>query len=178
MKLVVGLGNPGKEYARTRHNVGWLILDLLAGEDTWQTSTKAGAAYVKTELNKIKVELLKPTTYMNNSGQAVAYAVKKHKLKTADVIVVHDDKDIPIGQSRVQRARGAAGHNGVQSIIDHLGTNNFWRIRVGVAPSDRPLGDTANFVLGRLTSAEQKILKDVFVNVTKEITELVSTDHA
>ncbi len=178
MKLVVGLGNPGKEYARTRHNVGWQILDLLAGEEHWQTSAKAGAAYIKTELNKTRVELLKPTVFMNNSGQAVAYAVKKHKLALANIIVIHDDKDIPLGETRVQKGRGAAGHNGVQSIISHLGANDFWRVRVGVAPVDRPLGNTADFVLGRLMSAEQKILKDVFTNVINEITKLVSTDHA
>lgn len=174
MKLIVGLGNPGKEYARTRHNVGWLVLDLLAADDTWQTSTKAAAAYIKKELSGTRIELIKPNTFMNNSGMAVAYAVKNHTLKAEDVIVVHDDKDIPIGETRVQRARGSAGHNGVQSIIDALGTNDFWRIRVGVAPLDHPLGDTADFVLGRLSSTEQKILKDVFPNVIKEINAIIS----
>lgn len=173
MKLVVGLGNPGKEYTRTRHNVGWLILDRLAGEEHWQTSTKANAAYLKTELDGAMVELLKPTTYMNNSGQAVAYAVKKHSLAPADIIVVHDDKDIPLGESRVQKARGAAGHNGVQSIIDHLGTNNFWRIRVGVAPANRAISDTADFVLGKFTKEEQQQLRPVLEHVIEEIKKLV-----
>ncbi len=177
MKLIVGLGNPGKEYEHTRHNVGWLFLgELVAGEE-WQHSKKANADYVKKEIAEKRVELLKPTTFMNNSGLAVAYAKKKHDLPLTDIIVIHDDKDIPLGETRVQKGRGAAGHNGVQSIIDHLGEKDFWRIRIGVAPADREIHDTAHFVLARFTSEEQKKLETVFKTVHEELIRLVA-DHA
>lgn len=173
MKLIVGLGNPGKKYERTRHNVGWTALDMLAEENTWATSTKAQAEYLKKEISGKQVELLKPNTFMNNSGLAVAYAVKKHALPLSSVIVIHDDKDIPLGETRVQRGRGAAGHNGVQSIVDHLGSNDFWRIRIGVAPTDQSIPDTADFVLGKFTKDEQQRLRPVLHNVIQEVTKLI-----
>ena len=111
---------------------------------------------------------------MNNSGAAVAYAAKKNGLATKDIIVIHDDKDIPLGATRVQIGRGAAGHNGVLSIIEKLGTKDFTRIRIGVAPLGASLkSDTASFVLGTLTAAEQKILREVFTHVRLELTELL-----
>lgn len=174
MKLVVGLGNPGKEYGHTRHNVGWLMLDMLAGEESWSASKKAQAAVIKTDIDGHRVELLKPTTFMNNSGQAVAYAVKKYDAGLNDVIVIHDDKDIPLGELRVQKGRGAAGHNGVQSIIDHLGSNDFWRIRIGVAPTDHAIADTADFVLSRLSHPEETKLKEVFEHALNELRRLLA----
>ncbi len=173
MKIIVGLGNPGKEYERTRHNVGWLVLDELTKDERWQTSKKANAQYVKMEIDGKRVELIKPTTFMNNSGLAVAYALKNHSLDENNLIVIHDDKDIPLGETRVQKDRGAAGHNGVLSIIEHLGTKNFVRIRVGVAPNDHPIYDTSNFVLGKFTKEERKVLQQVFKNVVEEIKKLV-----
>lgn len=174
MKLIVGLGNPGKRYERTRHNVGFLALDaLLPPAQRWRASQPARAQYAKTALNDVPVELLKPSTYMNDSGAAVAYAVKKHGLSVNDVVVVHDDKDIPLGELRVQKNRGAAGHNGVASVIAALGSKNFWRIRIGVAPRTEPIPDTVGFVLGRLAPAELKILRGVFEQVRQEVARLL-----
>lgn len=182
MKLIVGLGNPDKKYALTRHNVGWMFLNFLAGSEGWQNSKKAQALYFKTEINKKRVELLKPTTYMNDSGISVAYALKNHNLTPANLIVIHDDKDIPLGKTKIQTNRGSAGHNGVQSIIDHLGTKDFLRIRVGVAPAPandeeanlpKKIGDTATFVLHNFSKAEQKILQTIFTNINEEIKKLV-----
>lgn len=173
MKLIVGLGNPGKEYERSRHNVGWVALDLLAENDSWSTSKKAQANYLKKEIADERVELLKPNAFMNNSGVAVAYAAKKHELALADIIIIHDDKDIPLGETRVQKGRGGAGHNGVQSIIDNLGSNNFWRIRIGVAPADHTISDTADFVLGKFTKEEQRQLRSVLDHVIQEVKKLV-----
>ncbi|MBI2443714.1 MAG: aminoacyl-tRNA hydrolase [Candidatus Magasanikbacteria bacterium] len=175
MKLIVGLGNPGKKYERTRHNVGFLAVDWLAGEMRWQESARARALYTKIDLNGMAVELLKPTTYMNESGVAVAYVAKKHGLKSADIIVVHDDKDIPLGEIRAQPGRGAAGHHGVLSIIERLGTKDFWRVRVGIAPAAGVRGDTAEFVLAKFTKEEQGILLQAIERAGEEIKRILSS---
>ncbi|HSR89331.1 MAG TPA: aminoacyl-tRNA hydrolase [Candidatus Udaeobacter sp.] len=176
MKLIVGLGNPGKEHEDTRHNAGFLIIDKLVAVSGAAASfdKKANAEVAKTEVAKKRVLLAKPLTYMNSSGVATRALMDFYKLKPEDIIVVHDDKDIPLGETRIQTNRGPAGHNGVKSIIEHLGTKNFTRIRVGIAPEDQnKIKDTVNFVIGRFTSTEMKQLKKVIENVIKEIETLV-----
>lgn len=166
MKLIVGLGNPGKKYEKTRHNVGFMVVDRLA--TNWKASKKARALYCKTELNGVGVEVLKPQTFMNESGVSVAYAAKNHNLKPEDIIIVHDDKDIPLGEYKIQTNRGPAGHNGVISIINYLGTQNFTRARVGIK-SAVEIKDTADFVLAKFTKEEQKTLEEVIDKVIKEL---------
>lgn len=171
MKLIVGLGNPGKEYQNTRHNIGWVIADALAEGEKWQESKKANALYIK----KQKFEIIKPTTFMNNSGLAVVYALKKHGVTPENIIVVHDDKDLLLGEYKIQKDRGSAGHNGVQSIIDHLGTKNFTRVRIGIAPEDkRAMGDTAEFVLNKFSKGEKQIAEKIISTVTEEIKKLLA----
>ncbi|MCX6740785.1 MAG: aminoacyl-tRNA hydrolase [Candidatus Parcubacteria bacterium] len=167
--LVVGLGNPGKKYARTRHNAGWLVLDY-AWPAKWQKSKNTAAAYYQTEMAGQPVELLKPLSFMNNSGQAVSVAAKKHQIAPAHIIVVHDDKDIALGQLKIQTNRGDAGHNGVKSIIAHLKTRSFVRIRVGIKPlNDLPAGQ---LVLKNFSAADLKIIKALSSKI-KEAIELV-----
>ncbi len=188
MKLIVGLGNPGKQYERTRHNVGFLVIDELRNEEQAfvPSSSRGGTKNkgIEAEVFKITLEgkrvmLTKPTTFMNNSGQPVQALMHFYKLTPANLIVIHDDKDILLGETRVQRDRGAAGHNGVLSIIEHLGTKDFVRIRVGVAPNPLlseagpRIADTADFVLGKFTKEEQKILKGVIENVVEEVKRLI-----
>lgn len=175
MKLIVGLGNPGKDYALTRHNVGFMALDRLATleGDTFKPEKKCQAEVCKTSLNGRRVVLAKPTTFMNNSGITVRALLDFYKIKASDVIVIHDDKDFPLGDTKVQTDRGAGGHNGVLSIIEHLGTKAFTRIRIGVAPTDREIIDTADFVLGKFTSAEQKTLVDVLDHVVTNTLALI-----
>lgn len=176
MKLIVGLGNPEPEHAATRHNAGFLVIDKLVQNSETNTSfdKKANAEVFKTTINKKRVILAKPQTYMNNSGIAVRVLMDFYKLKPVDLIVVHDDKDIPLGETRVQTDRGPAGHNGIKSIIEHLGTQNFMRIRVGVAPGNQDkIKNTADFVLGKFTATEIKKLKKVIENIAKEIESLV-----
>src|SRR3989338_518570 len=174
MKLIIGLGNQGKEYAKTRHNIGWRVLDGLAGNSKWQSSKKVKAEYLKKEVNGKEVELFKPRTFINNSGQAVAYAVKNHNLTPKDIIVIHDDKDLPLGRIKVQAGASSAGHNGVQSIIDHLKTQAFTRIRLGIA-SDNPrkMSDTSKFVLNKFNLLEKGKVKKVIAEVIEEIKKLV-----
>ncbi len=171
MKLIVGLGNPGKQYEKTRHNVGWMVLDRFVSPSEWQKSAKAQAFYCQKEINGQEVKFFKPLTFMNNSGAAVAYAKKKHP--RAELIVVHDDKDIELGKIKIQTNRGPAGHKGVQSIIERLGTRNFTRLRVGTAPLDKNIGDTADFVLDKFTKEEQIILKKTIAATAEKITEMI-----
>ncbi|MEK7131484.1 MAG: aminoacyl-tRNA hydrolase [Patescibacteria group bacterium] len=176
MKLIIGLGNPEPEYQTTRHNTGFLVIDKLLADCGAETKfdKKNNADIAKGEINKKRVLLAKPQTHMNNSGVAVRALLDFYKLKPANLIVIHDDKDIALGETRVQTDRGPAGHNGVKSIIEHLGTQNFTRIRVGVAPTDpSKIKDTGNFVLGKFTAEERKKLKKVIENITKEIESLV-----
>ncbi len=174
MKLIIGLGNPGKQYAKTRHNIGFMVLDFLIEKDKWNSSKKAKAEYFKKEINGVEVELYKPQAFMNNSGQAVAYAAKKHNLTAEDIIVVHDDKDLPLGKIKVQTDSGSAGHNGVKSIMDHLKTKNFTRIRVGIA-SDNPrkMVDTSKFVLNRFGLLEKGKVKQAIQEAADEIKKLL-----
>jgi PTH1 family peptidyl-tRNA hydrolase len=185
MKLIVGLGNPGTQYERTRHNVGFVVIDTLINNEQITTSKKMNAAVIKMTIDGKRTVLAKPTTYMNESGIPVQALLNFYKLTPNDLIVIHDDKDIPLGETRVQRDRGAAGHNGVKSIMEHIGTKDFTRIRVGVAPSPlltkegarggsiTQIENTADFVLGKFSKEEQKILKEVIGHIVEEIRKLV-----
>lgn len=157
MKLIVGLGNPGKEYENTRHNVGFLFIDKLS-----------------TEVDSQKNILLKPQTFMNNSGMAVRTKIDFYKLSPADLIVIHDDKDLLLGEYKIQKDRGAAGHNGVQSIIDHLGTRDFMRVRIGIAHEDKQtMGDTADFVLNKFTKEEKEVLNKTVDKAIEEVKKIL-----
>jgi len=181
MKLIVGLGNPDKKYAKTRHNIGWMVLDELLEQlkkydDSlkWNESKKGKVLYLKTNLDNQKIELYKPLTYMNESGYSVSYAVKKHEMDIAnDLIVIHDDKDIELGKVKVQNDRSSAGHNGVKSIIQNLKTQNFIRIRVGIANNRTSKTDTANFVLKKFGFLERKKLQQAITVATEEIYSLL-----
>jgi len=174
MHLIIGLGNPGKEYERTRHNMGFIVVEALANDENLTMNKAANALILKTTLNEKRVLLAEPQTFMNESGVAVRALMDFYKLAPEDIIVVHDDKDVLLGEIKVQKDRGAAGHNGVASIIEHLGTKNFTRIRVGVAPQDKTIHDTAEFVLGKFTKEEQKTLSEVIVRVVEELRSLVA----
>lgn len=157
MKLVVGLGNPGREYDKTRHNVGFEVLDELVRRTgaTLRRGWTVPAWSGKAELEGKNVLLIKPSTFMNRSGQAVAAAARKRGLGPADVIVVLDDLELPRGQIRIRKKGGAGGHKGLRSVIEVLGTEDFTRVRVGVGP--RPAGeDLVDHVLARFTAEERR----------------------
>ncbi len=177
MKLIIGLGNPGKEYQNTRHNVGFLFADALISNIQYPISKldkQINAEIVKGTLDKKRIIVAKPQTYMNNSGVAVQALINFYKLKPSHLIIIHDDKDIPFGEFKIQTNRGAAGHKGIQSIIDQLGTKDFTRVRVGVAPQNKIIRDTAEFVLGKFTKEEQKLLTEVIIRVVEELKNLVA----
>ena len=156
MKLVVGLGNPGSEYRETRHNVGFLVADELARRwrlsDAWRE--KFEALHVRTTVGDEAVIIAKPLTFMNLSGQAVAGLAAFYKIDPVDVLVVTDDVALPLGRLRARPEGGAGGHNGLKSIIQHLGTQAFPRVRVGVGRGD-DRRDLADHVLGRFEAGER-----------------------
>ena len=137
MKIIVGLGNPGNEYAKTRHNVGFMLVDALAEHlniNLWKD--KFNAQIAEGRIGTEKILLVKPQTYMNNSGEAVGPLMRWYKVTPEDIIVAHDDMDIPAGTIRIRKKGSSGGHNGIKSLIAHLGSENFPRVRLGVG---RPL---------------------------------------
>ena len=165
MKIVVGLGNPGRQYEETRHNVGWMVLDRLAERAGWTGHARArdAAATVYGRYNGLDLMLVKPTTYMNLSGVAVRKVLARQRTPLEDLLVVVDDFDLSLGRMRI-RDRGSAGtHNGLRSVIGEMGSQDFARLRVGIGePVRHATGDAArNHVLTRFSTRERKILDEV-----------------
>jgi PTH1 family peptidyl-tRNA hydrolase len=159
LHLIVGLGNPGARYASTRHNVGFMVVDELARRHGLRFSAKqADAEVARGQIGGVPVILAKPLTFMNNSGTAVSRLVRFYKIPVERLLVVYDDYALPLGLIRV-RARGSSGgHNGMESVIRLLGTQNFPRLRVGVDRPDDPRHSTVDWVLSRFTPQERKVL--------------------
>lgn len=181
MKLIVGLGNPGKKYEKTRHNVGFVILDMLhknllsSGINDWELSKKFNALISGCVINGKKVILAKPMTFMNKSGEAVQNIGHYYKLHQRDIIVIHDDKDILLGELKIQENRGSAGHNGIKSIIEHIGTQDFLRVRVGIASENKKkMTDIPKFVLKKFTILEKKKLQKIINEVVNKIMDTIS----
>lgn len=172
--LVVGLGNPGAKYAQTRHNAGALTIDVLL-ERTGATlkSHKSGCLVAEGSLSGKRVVLARPTSYMNESGRPVGQLVRWYKEPAARLIVVHDEIDIPFGEVRVKAGGGTAGHNGLGSIVDHLGTKEFVRVRVGVG---RPPGTkaAAGHVLAGFSSSERRELPFLLIAAADAVEAVVA----
>jgi peptidyl-tRNA hydrolase, PTH1 family len=155
--LVVGLGNPGPNYAKTRHNLGFVVADLLATRmgSKFKAHKKSGAEEVTGRIDGRPVVLAKPRCYMNESGRQVAPLAKFYSVPPADIVVIHDELDIEFGRIRLKFGGGVAGHNGLRSVASALGTNDFQRVRIGIG---RPPGRTtgAAYVLSNFTAAEQR----------------------
>ena len=133
MKIIAGLGNPGAEYAHTKHNVGFMLVDVLAeklGAASWKEDFFSALTEVR--IGGEKVFLVKPLTYMNNSGEALGPMLSYYKLDVDDLVVVHDDMDIPAGMVRIRKKGSSGGHNGIKSIIAHVGSEDFARVRIGI----------------------------------------------
>lgn len=158
-KLIVGLGNPTQQYEKTRHNAGFLFLDELASEfnSRWQHEVRFEGNVSNLQFNGNKVWLLKPTTFMNRSGQSVGKLARYHKISPQEILIVHDELDFDVGMFRLKKAGGHAGHNGLKDIISHLGSNDFYRLRIGIG---RPyIGrDVANYVLSQLSEKDLEVI--------------------
>jgi len=160
MKLIIGLGNPDKEYEATRHNFGWLLADSLAvkKEINWTKHKQSNSLITSWQGKKEKIVLAKPLTYMNNSGKAVKALKQFYKTPVNRIIVIYDDIDLPYGKIRISKNRSAGGHRGVDSIIEHLKSKDFKRIRLGIGPQK---GKAENFVLKKFSSTEKKQLNEI-----------------
>ena len=184
MKLIVGLGNPGNEYENSRHNTGFIMLDFILGKKIdWKQSSGTKALFYKDSIDSKIVEYLKPTTFMNNSGVAVAYAKEKHNLKLNDIVIIYDDIDLPLGKMKISFDRSSGGHNGLESIIKKLKSREFVRIRIGIAPTTpsgkikKPKGEeaTLKFLLGNYKEKELLELKKLSKKVTEAL-EVIFTE--
>lgn len=169
MKLIVGLGNPGKEYKDTRHNVGFLVLDNYLKVDHWQE--KFNALYYETKINNEKVLFIKPLTYMNLSGDAVVKYVNYYDIMIDDILVIHDDIDLNLGTYKIKKNSSAGGHNGIKSIINRLGTDEFARLKIGVS-HNRSM-DTKDYVLGSLSKSEKEQLMKLQLDFDKIIESFI-----
>jgi len=173
MKLIVGLGNPGRKFEKTRHNLGFMVLDEFAKKKKFpkfKLKKEFLAMISEKKIGEKKIVLAKPQTFMNNSGKSVKFLIENWKLKSENLIVVHDDLDIPFGKIKISFGRGSAGHKGVQSIIDEIGTKDFVRVRVGIGTANnRAKSNKKNLVLQKFSKKEEKILKKVIDLTCKAI---------
>jgi PTH1 family peptidyl-tRNA hydrolase len=165
-QLIVGLGNPGAKYDRTRHNIGFEAIDTLA--KVWQISLSENRKFQGffgegVAAGRVKIRLLKPTTYMNNSGQAIRAVTDWYKLPPESVLVIYDDMDLPVGKLRLRLSGSAGGQNGMKSTIAHLGTQTFPRLRIGIgsAKNGDVAGDAVSHVLGRFSAREAEVMTEV-----------------
>jgi PTH1 family peptidyl-tRNA hydrolase len=172
-QLIVGLGNPEPKYDRTRHNIGFDAVDALVS--AWQMSWKDNKRFQGLLAEGIspygqKVRLLKPLTYMNRSGQAVRAVADWHKIPIESILIIYDDMDLPVGKMRMRLSGSAGGHNGMKSIIAHLGGQNFPRLRIGIGKSGDKL-ETIGHVLGKFSPSESEVMREV-LNLSVQAIEL------
>ena len=161
--LVVGLGNPGQKYANTRHNMGFLTVDLLAEKAGVKLNkVKFKSAYNILPFAGCKCLVMKPQTYMNLSGEAVREAVQFYKVPADHVLVIYDDVSLPVGKLRVRPTGSAGGHNGIKNIIAHLGTQDFPRVKIGVGAPEGGGAEMVDWVIGAPSQAERKVLVESF----------------
>ena len=173
--LVVGLGNPGDQYENTRHNAGFQVLDALADRGNFTVQRLKFHALTNTAtVGGQGVLVMKPVTYMNLSGQAVGEAARFYKISPDHVLVISDDVDLPLGKLRIRKGGSAGGHNGLKSIIQHLGTDQFPRLKVGVGGKPHPDYDMADWVLGKLQGEDKKIMDDAAVRAAQAVECLLS----
>lgn len=177
MKLVVGLGNPGNEYDKTRHNIGFMFLDKICGKDNFKLNNKFKAMEYGTNINGEKVLFIKPLTFMNLSGESVRLYANFYKIQPEDILVIQDDLDMELGNYKLLFNHGDGGHNGIKNIILNLSSRSFLRLKIGISKVDKM--DTKDYVLGKFNSDEIakidntfKLLNDFiidYINLSRDI---------
>lgn len=168
MKLVVGLGNVGKEYENTRHNIGFMCLDNFLGNVIWKNDNKAFS--YKTMIYNTNVLFIKPKTFMNLSGEAVRYYVDYYHISKEDILVIQDDLDLPVGKIRLKYNSGDGGHNGIKSINSFLSSKMYLRVKVGISKS---CINTVNYVLGKFSDDEMNIINNSFKDINNVIMDFI-----
>ena len=174
MKCIVGLGNPGKEYEKTRHNVGFMVIDLIAKDLNFSFKKKFNADIAKGTYNGETLVLVKPLTFMNNSGEAVRRVTDFFQVDHEDILVIYDDLDLPIGKIRLREKGGSGGHNGMKSIIAHLNHQIFKRMRIGIG-NDKV--EVIKHVLGSFNKEERVILENVLDKAHKASLDFVKMNY-
>ena len=174
MKLVVGLGNPGKEYENTRHNIGYMFLDYANNKHEFNLNKKFNAMEYETNINGEKVLFIKPLTFMNLSGEAVIKYVNFYKLNSEDVLVIQDDLDMEIGRYKLMFNHGDGGHNGIKNIIINLGSREFLRLKIGISRANIDIKD---YVLGKFNKEEKNILNETFNKLKDFLNDYVSLNR-
>lgn len=173
--LIAGLGNPGEQYENTRHNVGFRVIDELADRGDFPVQRLKFRALTNTAvIGGQGVLVMKPVTYMNLSGEAVGEAARFYKLPPDHVLVISDDVDLPLGRLRIRKGGSAGGHNGLKSIIQHLGTDQFPRLKVGVGGKPHPDYDMADWVLGKLQGEDKKTMDEAARRAAQAVECLLS----
>lgn len=175
IKLIVGLGNPGQQYEKTRHNVGFLFLDELIKTHLafWANESKFHGVVANINIGGEKVIFLKPQTFMNRCGLAVSSVARYYKIKTEEILIIHDELDMDAGMVKLKKGGGHAGHNGLRNIIDHLGGNSFYRIRLGIG---RPVSrkPVADYVLSNPSKEDQALIFSAMEQVETQIQDIVA----
>lgn len=172
--IIAGLGNPGAKYEMTRHNAGFLAMDMLAIEEGFDIKKlKHHALVCDTVISGKRCLVMKPQTMMNNSGEAIGEAAKFYKIPPENVIIVYDDISLDVGHTRIRRKGSAGGHNGIKSIIAHLSSEEFPRVKIGVGKKPNPEYDLVSWVLGKFPKEQEADLKSALENTTKAIRLIV-----
>lgn len=176
MKLVVGLGNPGNEYAKTRHNIGFQLLDFIASRNglEFKSDKKFNAESTMVMVNGEKVLLVKPLSYMNLSGTVVSKYANFYNIDANDILVIQDDLDMDFGKIRILYDSTSGGHNGIKNIIECLGTKEFTRLKIGI--SNNKNYDTKDYVLGKFSKEESDMLSNIYSNLENIINDFVTLD--
>jgi len=175
MRIIIGLGNPGEKYQATRHNIGWDAITRISDDygiplNQMKHKARCGTGYIEGE----KVILAQPVTYMNHSGESVRELVDYYKVSTEDIIIIYDDIDLDVGQLRIRKKGSAGGHNGIKSIISHLGTDEFPRIRIGVGAKPKDW-DLADYVLSRFKDEEQASIRQALKDASDACRMIISS---
>ena len=175
MKLIVGLGNPGKEYENTRHNIGYIFIDSLADKLGISIDKKKfNGLYTEAVINNEKVLLVKPLSYMNLSGEVVEKFVNFYKININDILIINDDLDLDVGRVRLRLRGSSGGHNGLKNIALHLKTEDFKRLKIGI--SNNKLIDTKDYVLGKFTKEDKEIINNLKDKIVNLLMDFVNTD--
>ncbi|MGR9051132.1 MAG: aminoacyl-tRNA hydrolase [Gammaproteobacteria bacterium] len=175
IKLIVGLGNPGRQYEKTRHNAGFWFLEGLQSQD-WSNESRFCGEVSSYRLGGNTVFLLKPTTFMNRSGMAVGKMARYYRIQPDEILVVHDELDLNIGQVRLKKGGGHAGHNGLKDIIANLGTRDFLRLRLGIGRPQHGQ-QVVDYVLSDISKADRQIMEALFENVYRHLELVVKGEH-
>ena len=172
--IIVGLGNPGKDYAATRHNLGFMLIDKLAGEEGITVKRRECSSLVgQGEIENGLTRLVKPQTFMNLSGHAVSCLVAKTEIHPArQLVVISDDLALPLGKIRIRERGSAGGHNGLKSIIAEIGTDEFIRLRIGIQP-DHPISDSKKFVLDQFSGTERAVVEETIARSVQAVRTII-----